>query len=84
MLFFSCSFEAQIKLNKMGSCSDEQLVCSGLVGLAIDYTIKHGPLANGYLLTLASKMCPHKMAGQLESYMVGEPMPMANIHSVFR
>ena len=24
------------------------------------------------------------MAGQLESYMVGEPMPMANIHSVFR
>ena len=60
------------------------LVCSGLVGLAIDYTIKHGPLANGYLLTLASKMCPHKMAGQLESYMVGEPMPMAHIHSVFR
>ena len=28
-------------------------------------------------------MCPHKMAGQFESYMVGEPMPMAEIHSVF-
>ena len=32
----------------------------------------------------ASKMYPHKMAGQLESYMVGKPKPMANIHSVFR
>ena len=28
-------------------------------------------------------MCSPKMAGQLESYMVGEPMPMINIHSVF-
>ena len=27
-------------------------------------------------------MCPHKMAGLLESYMVREPMPMANIHLV--
>ena len=28
--------------------------------------------------------CVHEMAGQSDSYMVGEPMPMANIHSVFR
>ena len=42
----------------MGSCSDEhkyQLVCSGLVGLANNYTIKHCTLANGYLLKRASK-----------------------------
>ena len=28
------------------------------------------------------KKCPHKMAGQLGSYMVKEPMSMANIHIV--
>ena len=60
-----------------------RLVCSGLVGMAINYTIRHGLLANGYGLTISSKVCLHKMTGQLGSYMVGEPMPMANIHSVF-